>query len=533
MKIRWRQHELVFVTLFAAIMFGSYLWKIYSATTLQFELPFIQNKVPFNLFRNVILPDIGMGLLIYLAYLFINYFTIPRLWSHEKKEAGTFQISASLKKIILTVLARKILKKYGWLILQIVLITFLLGTALNFAIYFKHQWQFNYPGFSFFPKKGNNPNSMIDTSGSYAAVFFVMGLYAAYLVAREFIISRIESSGTQKAYKILICNEVTLFLVELVLLPFFLISFKLADGERFLRPYFSISIPLFLTFMSNTYWLFPLKGKESFLSKPILFRLLLSTLIFTIPFTLPLLASNTQSAGLGLILSWMVLLFILTPISWLVYQQRKDKLLELRGTQKALVKSKANLQFLRSQINPHFLFNVLNTLYGTALQENAALTAGGIQQLGDMMRFMLHENNLDFIEMNREIDYLENYISLQKLRTQSSPEIIIEDNINGQQCNHQIAPMLLIPLVENAFKHGISLKEKSWIKIKLDCNENNIHFEVRNSMHTRQVHNMENERSGIGFKNVLQRLKLIYPGKFQIVVNDDGKEFFVNLSIQL
>jgi LytS/YehU family sensor histidine kinase len=196
------------------------------------------------------------------------------------------------------------------------------------------------------------------------------------------------------------------------------------------------------------------------------------------------------------------------------------------------VQSKADLQFLRSQINPHFLFNILNTLYGTALQENASNTAEGIQRLGDMMRFMLHENNLDRIDMNREIDYLNNYIALQKLRTESSPDIIIEDNISEQNCTHKIAPMLLIPFVENAFKHGISLTEKSWIKINLACNEKEIIFSVRNSMHSRQQDDPEKEKSGIGLKNVLQRLKLIYPGKHTIAANGDGKEFFVQLSIQ-
>jgi LytS/YehU family sensor histidine kinase len=175
---------------------------------------------------------------------------------------------------------------------------------------------------------------------------------------------------------------------------------------------------------------------------------------------------------------------------------------------------------------------VLNTLYGTALQEHAEHTAAGIQKLGDMMRFMLHENNLPFIQMNREIEYLRNYISLQKLRTQSSPEISIEDNIQEQVCHHQIAPMLLIPLVENAFKHGISLKEKSWITISLQCTEKEIVFEVRNSMHPQAANDPVKERSGIGFKNVLERLKLIYPGKHRISVNGDGREFFVQLSIE-
>jgi len=149
-----------------------------------------------------------------------------------------------------------------------------------------------------------------------------------------------------------------------------------------------------------------------------------------------------------------------------------------------------------------------------------------------MMRFMLHENNQDFIQMSKEIEYLKNYISLQKLRTQSSPDIIIEENISGQNCHHKIAPMLLIPFVENAFKHGISLKEKSWIKITLECTEKNILFEVRNSIHAKQDNDPENERSGVGFNNVMERLKLIYPGKFQASVNHDEKEFFVQLSIQ-
>ena len=144
-------------------------------------------------------------------------------------------------------------------------------------------------------------------------------------------------------------------------------------------------------------------------------RLLTTTFLFTLPFLFPF-HTNLVSV---FIIGWAVQLFIVTPISWLAFQQKKDKILALMGIEKALVKSKADLQFLRSQINPHFLFNVFNTLYGTALQENADRTASGIQQLGDMMRFMLHENNLDFINMSREIDYLENYIALQKLRTQS------------------------------------------------------------------------------------------------------------------
>jgi LytS/YehU family sensor histidine kinase len=190
------------------------------------------------------------------------------------------------------------------------------------------------------------------------------------------------------------------------------------------------------------------------------------------------------------------------------------------------------LQFLRSQINPHFLFNALNTLYGTALKENAEQTAEGIQKLGDMMRFMLHENNLDFIPMYKEIEYLKNYIVLQKLRIQSSPGILIEDNIDEARCNRNIAPMLLIPFVENAFKHGISLKEKSWITIKLECTNAIICFEVRNSIHKRFEADTEKDKSGIGLKNVAERLKLLYPARHELNVSEDKNEFIAKLIIK-
>jgi LytS/YehU family sensor histidine kinase len=148
-----------------------------------------------------------------------------------------------------------------------------------------------------------------------------------------------------------------------------------------------------------------------------------------------------------------------------------------------------------------------------------------------MMRFMLHENNLDFIPMNKEIEYLTNYISLQKLRIQASPDILIEDNIHDQSCNHMIAPMILIPFVENAFKHGISLQHQSWINISLHCGEKEIRFEVRNSVHPRVQNDPEKEQSGIGLQNVLERLKLVYPGKHTISIDANDREFTVRLSV--
>jgi LytS/YehU family sensor histidine kinase len=238
---------------------------------------------------------------------------------------------------------------------------------------------------------------------------------------------------------------------------------------------------------------------------------------------------NNGKVIIFFLLYWAFLLLAVVPLCWLLYQQRKNQILQLKGMETALARSDADLQLLRSQINPHFLFNALNTLYATALQHDSERTAEGIQQLGDMMRFMLEDNTKEFIPMEKEMHYLKNYIGLQKLRVLSSPDILIEENLDDVRCNHLVAPMLFIPFVENAFKHGISGKEKSWIFIRMDCTDYDIHFEVRNSIHRRV--DMEAGRTGIGLQNVKGRLKLLYPGKHHLIVQEKNEEFIVRLHI--
>jgi sensor histidine kinase YesM len=109
---------------------------------------------------------------------------------------------------------------------------------------------------------------------------------------------------------------------------------------------------------------------------------------------------------------------------------------------------------------------------------------------------------------------------------------LIEDNIDDVQCNRLIAPMLLIPFVENAFKHGISLQGRSWINIKLECAESFVCFEVRNSIHRRLEGDTEKDHSGIGLKNVAERLKLLYPGRHELNVHESGNEFIAKLMIK-
>jgi hypothetical protein len=224
---------------------------------------------------------------------------------------------------------------------------------------------------------------------------------------------------------------------------------------------------------------------------------------------------------------------IIIPVSWWIYQARHNRKVEVHGLKTALDNSEAGLDFLRWQINPHFLFNALNTLYGTALQEKASATGEGIQKLGDMMRFMLHDNVMEHIPLDKEIAYLQNYIALQRLRTQGSPDILIDVTINETLCDHEIAPMLLIPFVENAFKYGISQRNKSRISVSLSCTADKVYFDVFNTVHATRSSDVEYDSMGIGLNNVKQRLALLYPGKHDLSIRETGSEFFVHLTIQI
>jgi two-component system LytT family sensor kinase len=232
-------------------------------------------------------------------------------------------------------------------------------------------------------------------------------------------------------------------------------------------------------------------------------------------------------------LSLLTQLIIITPVAWNVYRNRYEKNNEVAELKANLGQSNANLDFLKSQINPHFLFNALNTLYGTALQENAERTSEGIQKLGDMMRFMLHENVKDQILLAKDIDYLNNYILIQKLRISNSSGVEITTLIDSPEQKLVIVPMLLIPFVENAFKHGISLINPSYIKITLHVSGNVLYFDIHNTIHVNKANDPEHGHSGIGLENVKQRLQLLYPHKHELIIHQNATEFFVHLTLEL
>lgn len=194
-------------------------------------------------------------------------------------------------------------------------------------------------------------------------------------------------------------------------------------------------------------------------------------------------------------------------------------------------KLKAELIFLKAQVNPHFLFNTLNTAYASATLYGDARTAGIIDKLSYLIRYMLYESNEEQVLLEQEITYIEDYIELQQFRI--SDEIRADIRFYHQaDSHHQIAPLLLLPFVENAFKHGIRLGELSYIDIQLLVVDNKLSFSVKNSAGGTPATAIP-QVGGVGLANVKKRLALLYPSGHQLHINNNDHHFDILLKINL
>ena len=189
----------------------------------------------------------------------------------------------------------------------------------------------------------------------------------------------------------------------------------------------------------------------------------------------------------------------------------------------------AELKFLKAQIHPHFLFNTLNNLYALTLKKSPKAPEV-VLKLSDLLDYMLYECNVSKVTLEKEIKMLENYIELEKIRygDDLKVEFSKEDDLSG----FFISPMLLLPLVENSFKHGVSgeIHEK-WIEINLNTQERTIKFSIENSRDINSSGKKESYTEGIGLKNVIRRLELVYKDKHQIKIDDKGESYKVVLTI--
>jgi Putative regulator of cell autolysis len=186
----------------------------------------------------------------------------------------------------------------------------------------------------------------------------------------------------------------------------------------------------------------------------------------------------------------------------------------------------AELAFLKSQINPHFLFNSLNSIYSLAYQHSEN-TSGAILKLSEIMRYMLYECNDNRVDLVKELHYLQNYIDLQKIRFGN--KAFIDFKIDGEVTGQKIVPLLLIAFIENAFKHGIANDSLSPITMFINVNQQHLQFYIRNKKHA----NNRDPIGGIGLSNVKRRLDLLYPGNYNLDIRDENDTYTCELSLVL
>ena len=189
----------------------------------------------------------------------------------------------------------------------------------------------------------------------------------------------------------------------------------------------------------------------------------------------------------------------------------------------------SELSFLRSQISPHFIFNILNSIVYLIRSKSAQAEPVTIK-LSELMRYMLYESADEQVPLAKEIDYLENYVELQKIRFEEDVDILLA--ITGEPGSQVIEPMLLIPFVENAFKHGVGMIRQPMIDISLKINAVQLLFTVKNKMAEGSLEEKDNS-SGIGLRNVRRRLELLYPGSHHLHIKKEGEWFEVVLDLKL
>ena len=215
---------------------------------------------------------------------------------------------------------------------------------------------------------------------------------------------------------------------------------------------------------------------------------------------------------------------------FLLYGLREKFHQEKQMNQVQLEKITTEINYLKAQINPHFLFNTLNNLYGMSLQKSDK-TPEVILKLSKMMDYMLYDTDDAKVYLVKDIENLENYIALEKIRQGNNA--YIKYNREGEADEQKIVPLLFLPLVENGFKHGVNeLIKGAFLEIRLHISANSVTLMVKNNYKVKNGTGVE-QRTGIGLTNLKRRLDLFYPGKHLLTVNQSDSTYEAQLTIHL
>jgi two-component system, LytTR family, sensor histidine kinase AlgZ len=290
-----------------------------------------------------------------------------------------------------------------------------------------------------------------------------------------------------------ICSYINYF----VFLPRFL---KHRNVWRYLLEFTApFAIIMFLRIYLERFWIDGFTGNEEYLYKTRFVVQVITTNFFIVVFV-------------------AMLRF---AVEWLEFEAKKKEV----ENEKLM----AELNFLKAQINPHFLFNTLNNLYYLAYSKSDNTTEV-IAKLSQMMRYMIYDSNHPKVLLSKEIEYMQSYISLERLRL--NDQIPIKFEISGNTENVWITPLIFITFLENAFKHGVSNSNpKAWVNISIQLTGKECVYIVENSKTSEQKET--GEKSGIGLQNVKRRLELSYPGNHQLETIDTEEKYQVKLNLNL
>ncbi len=275
-----------------------------------------------------------------------------------------------------------------------------------------------------------------------------------------------------------------------------------------------------LNFQGPFRWWFLVKPKQNWYY---LWLLLLAWLVFE------LLQIRTTHEIAFVDENWLVTLVfigIMVVFSYVAdaFRVRRERLLLEQQ------KTRAELTALQAQVNPHFLFNALNTIYNEADATQNDRVADLVQQLSGILRFTLQEAQKDFTSVAHEIGFIEKYLALQRARLPKHDTISIETHIEDDGQPARIAPLLLIPFIENAFQYGISMQQQSFVRLQLKVEMGILGFEIQNSVLPQTA---TKRGQGTGITNAKKRLELLYPNKHGLVIEENSDTFKIKLKLNL
>ncbi|MFV8325250.1 sensor histidine kinase [Flavobacterium sp. ZS1P14] len=325
---------------------------------------------------------------------------------------------------------------------------------------------------------------------------------------------------------------------------FFLVWFRIRTMGPFHKEDGSIYPPMLwsttlnlLLFYSNALYLIPRffsrqrYAQYSALMIALYIGIILINSVLDYFYMISLFSSEKEPFSSDVILNFQTKTFILSlslgyglTKNWVISNKLQQQLVSDKLT--------TELKYLKAQINPHFLFNTLNMAFASAIKSNDEATADIIEKLSGLMRYVLYESNEDKVILEKELYYIDNYINLQLQRL--SPEIAdqVKYEVKGNYQNLRIAPMILVPFIENVFKHGVMLTKKPEMSISLSLSSTTLILETKNLKNNGTI-GTDTAHSGIGMKNVKERLLLLYPSLHKLEINNEEHFFQVRLEIQL